>query len=149
MGNIKAKRIIKHEHGKPNPIFVSEEQGLLAAVDKALGSTPSSQSIGRSGEIPLRDFLNRYLPYTIRAVTGHFVPPSGRLSPQIDIMILDARYPLLAENADGSVLAMLHSVIKTIEVKTRITTRDISKAWKDAIEIMGLASEIANYSFGS
>jgi len=118
---------------------------MLSLVDKTLASTSSSQSIGRNGEIPLRDFLNRYLPYTLRAATGHFVPPSGRLSPQIDVVILDSRYPLLAQNADGSVLAMLHSVLQTIEVKTRITTHDIDKMWKDSIQIMELADEVKGY----
>ncbi len=139
------KRIIKHQHGTPNPIIQREEEVMLSLVDKALATTSNSQAIGRNGEIPLRDFLNRYLPYTLRAVTGHFVPPSGRLSAQIDVMILDARYPLIAENADGSVLAMLHSVIQTIEVKTRITTHDIEKMWKDSIEIMELAAEVNGY----
>jgi len=138
-------RIVKHKHGTPNPIIQREEEAMLAMVDKALESSSNSQVIGRNGEFPLRSFLNRYLPYTLRASTGHFVPPSGRLSPQIDVMILDARYPLLAENADGSVLAMLHSVIETIEVKTKITTRDIEKMWKDSIEIMELAAEVEGY----
>ena len=146
---MKKQKIVKQEHGKPNPIMVSEEKTLLAIVDKALESSSNPQSIGRNGEIPIRDFLNRYLPYTLKAVTGHFVPPSGKLSPQIDIMILDSRYPLLAENADGSVLAMLHSVIQTIEVKTRLTTHDIEKSWKDAISIMKLASEVDEYGSDS
>ncbi len=149
MRTIKHQRIIKQEHGKPNPIMISEEKSLLALVDKALGSSSNPQSIGRNGEIPIRDFFNRYLPYTLRAVTGHFVPPSGVLSPQIDIMILDSRYPLLAENADGSVLAMLHSVIKTIEIKTSLTTKDIEKSWADAKTIMTLASEVDEYGYGS
>src|SRR6266480_6344490 len=101
----------KHEHGTPNPIIVSEEEALLAAVDRALASSTNAQVIGRNGEIPLRDFFNRYLPYTLRAATGHFVAPSGHLSSQMDLMILDTRYPLLAQNADGSVLAMLHGVV--------------------------------------
>ena len=118
---------------------------MLALLDKALQSTSNSQIIGRNGEIPLRDFFNRYLPYTLRAVTGHFVSPNGFLSPQIDVMILDTRYPLLAQNADGSVMAMLHSVIASIEVKTRLSTRDIPKMWSDAIEIMRLANEVEPY----
>ena len=118
---------------------------MLAAVDKALASSSDSQIVGRNGEIRLLNFLNRYLPYTLRAATGHFVPPSGRLSPQIDVMVLDARYPLLSENTDGSVLAMLHAVIKTIEVKTRITTRDVKKTWANSLEIMSLASEVEGY----
>jgi hypothetical protein len=123
----------------------SEQEAMLVLLDKALASTSNSQTIGRNGEIPLLDFFIRYLPYPFRAVTGHFITPSGELSPQIDVMILDARYPLLAENADRSVLAMLHSLIWTIEVKTRITTQDIEKMWKDSITIMKLASEIEIY----
>src|SRR5689334_15392292 len=94
---------VKHEHGTPNPIIRTEELAMLAIVDRALASSSNSQTIGRNGERPLLDFFNRYLPYTFKAVTGHFVPPSGTLSPQIDIMLLDSRYPLLAVNADGSV----------------------------------------------
>jgi hypothetical protein len=138
-------RIIKHEHGTPNQIIAEEEKELLSAVDKALSSSSNSQTIGRNGEIPLRLFFGRYLPYTLRAVTGHFVPPSGHLSPQIDVMILDARYPLLAENSDGSVLAMLHSVVHTIEVKTRITSSNIDSAWRSAVETISLASEVPIY----
>ncbi|MBN1473392.1 MAG: hypothetical protein JW914_02140 [Syntrophaceae bacterium] len=139
------KKNIKHQHGTPNPIIQREEEIMLSLVDKALASTSNSQTIGRNGEFPLRDFFNRYLPNTLRAATGHFVSPSGSLSPQIDVMILDSRYPLLAENADGSVLAMLHSVIQTVEVKTRISARDIEKMWKDSFEIVQLASEIDGY----
>jgi hypothetical protein len=138
-------RIVKHVHGTPNPIMRQEEEVMIAAVTKALASSSNAQTIGRNGEIPLRDFFNRYLPYTFRAATGHFVPPSGRLSPQIDVMILDARYPLLAENADGSVLAMLHSVVATIEVKTRIASKDVTKMWHDAVKIMNLAQETEDY----
>jgi len=127
--------------------MAEEAQALLLAVDRALASGGNSQSIGRSGEIPLRDFLNRYLPYTLRAETGHFVTPQGNLSPQIDIMILDARYPLLSRNADGSILAMLHAVITTIEVKSNISTKDLSKVWKDSEYIEAIARE-AYPSFG-
>jgi len=134
-------RIIKHAHGTPNPIIKSEEDALLTSVDKALSSSNNSQIIGANGEIPLRIFLNRYLPNVFRAVTGHFVSPSGKLSPQIDILILDSRYPLLSENNDGSVLAMVNSVVAAIEVKTRITTRDVSSMWENNISTLSLLKE--------
>ncbi len=141
----KKQRILKHEPGTPNPILIQEEKSMIALVNKALASTSNAQTIGRNGEIPLRNFFNRYLPYTFRPATGHFITPSGCLSPQIDIMILDSRYPLLSENADGSVLSMLHSLIATIEVKTSLSAKDIKKMWKDSIEIMSLASEVQGY----
>ena len=140
------KGIVKHQHGTPNEILRQEEEAMLAAVNRALASTSNAQTIGRNGEIPLRDFLNRYLPYTLRAATGHFMAPNGELSPQIDVIILDARYPLLAENADSSVLAMLHSVVGTFEVKTRLATHHIGKICKDAIRIMSLAEQVKGYA---
>lgn len=135
---------LKHKHGTPNPIIAEEQNAMLAAVRKAR-TTGDTQTIGRNGEVPFRSFLDRYLPFTLRARTGHFISPTGHLSPQIDVMILDARYPLLCENPDTSVLAMLHSVIATIEVKTRITTKDVGKMWQDAMMIISLASEIPQY----
>ena len=132
----------KHEHGTKNPIINQEEKAMLLAVDRALSSSPNSQTIGKNGELPFLNFLNRYLPPTFRAASGHFITPNGNISPQIDIMVLDARYPLLAENLDGSVLAMLHSVIQTIEVKTNLTSKDIQKTSNDIRKIRTLMNEI-------
>lgn len=140
---------IKHEHGTPNPILIKEEDLMIAKAEKALASTSNSQIIGRNGEIPLLNFFKRYLPSTLRAETGHFLAPSGKLSPQLDIIILDSRYPLLAENEDGSVLAMLHSVIHIIEVKTNITSGDMEKMWLNSEKIQFLASsEVPSYAPG-
>lgn len=124
---IKINMKYKHKHGTINPVIEQEEKSILLSVDRALSSSPNAQTIGVNGELPLLKFLNRYLPSTFRAVSGHFITPNGNISPQIDIMILDSRYPLLSENLDGSVLAMLHSVIQTIEVKTNLTSIDIKK----------------------
>jgi len=55
---------------------------------------------------------------------------------------VDARYPLLAQNIDGSVLVMLHSVLSTIEVKTRATSADVIKALDNARIIRELGSQI-------
>src|SRR5258708_32378873 len=140
-----AAPITRHVFGTPNPIFRAEEQSLLAAVDLGGSWTANAQTIGRNGEIPLRAFLNRFLPHNFQAATGHFVTPSGTLSPQIDVLILDTRYPLLAVNADGSVRAMLHAVIWAIEVKTNLRSRDLPRAWENAAKIMSLAAELEGY----
>lgn len=132
----------KHQHGTKNPVINQEEKTILLTVDRALASSPNAQTIGRNGELPLIEFLNRYLPPTFRVASGHFITPNGNISPQIDIMILDSRYPLLSENLDGSVLAMLHSVIQTIEVKTNLTSGDIKKISYDIQIIRELIKEI-------
>jgi len=63
----------------------------------------------------------------------------------MDLMILDTRYPLLAQNADGSVLAMLHGVVRTFEVKTRMTTRNVKITWQNAKGVMELNDEVEAY----
>lgn len=135
----------KHQHGTRNPIIAQEEDAILLAVARALASSPNSQTIGRNGELPFLQFLQRYLPPSLKAVSGHFITPFGNISPQLDIIIIDARYPLLAENADGSTLVMLHSVIRIFEIKTNATTKDIQKSLKAAKTIELLAREVKEF----
>lgn len=130
------------KHGSTNHIIKEQEKYLLATVDRALASSSNSQIIGSNGELPLRNFLSEHLPYTFKVATGHFIAPSGKLSPQVDIMVLDARYPFLNVNLDGSVLAMLHSVVATIEVKTNITSKDVKKVCSDSKKLHRLYDEI-------
>lgn len=130
------------KHGNANLIIQEQEKYLLATIDRALASSSNAQIIGSNGELPLKNFLAEHLPYTFKVATGHFIAPSGKLSPQIDIMLLDARYPFLNVNLDGSVLAMMHSVIATIEVKTNITSKDIKKVCNDSDKIHRLYDEI-------
>lgn len=130
----------KQRHGFANPVFLQEERSLLVAVDKAVATGVGPESIGRNGERPLLEFLERYLPRQFRIATGHFVAPSGHVSPQVDALVLDARYPLLSVNHDGSVLAMLHSVLATIEVKTSLRARDIERLhahWRGVSRVVG------------
>lgn len=135
----------KKKHGTKNTVILQEEKSILLAVDRALSSSSNSQTIGRNGEIPILDFLNRYLPPTFKAASGHFITQEGDISPQIDVMVLDSRYPLLAENLDGSVLAMLHSVVQTIEVKTNLTSGDVKKISTDIQIIRSLIDKVDDY----
>jgi hypothetical protein len=138
-----------HQFGTPNRIINTEEDAILATVDRAMQATPNAQVIGRNGELPLLNFFKRYLPYTLRAETGFFVTPRGELSPQTDLLILDARYPLLAENDDHSVRAMLHSVMWTVETKTTFRSRDFAGMWAKAGRVMQLAEQIKGYGLAS
>lgn len=137
----------KHEHGTRNPILAQEEHAILLTVEKALASSPNSQTIGRNGELPFLRFLQRYLPQTLKAVSGHFITPAGVVSPQLDVIIVDARYPLLAENADGSALVMLHSVLRTFEIKTNLKTKDIQKSLQAAKQVELLAKEVPEFGY--
>lgn len=135
-------KFVKQRHGHPNPILKQEEISLLAALDRTQHSTSNSQILGRNGEKALIGFLNRHLPATFHTTTGHFVTPSGVLSPEIDVLVLDARYPFLAKNDDGSVVAMLHSVLAAIEVKLTLTKIEIGKIRKNSTRIEELSKEV-------
>jgi hypothetical protein len=60
----------------------------------------------------------------------------------MDVLILDSRYPLLSHNKDGSVIAMLHSVVHVIEVKTSVGKRDISAVLKGAAKVFALSTSV-------
>lgn len=135
-------RFSKQTHGNVNPILHQEEIGLLAALEKAQQSTSNSQILGRNGEKGITDFLNRHLPSSFRTMSGHFVTPGGTLSPETDVLVLDARYPLLAKNEDGSVVAMLHSVLATIEVKLSLTKSEIQKIRTNSRTVSVLNDEV-------
>lgn len=115
-------------------------------VDRALASSSNSQTIGRNGELPFISFLQRYLPATLRAVSGHFITPHGDLSPQLDVIVIDARYPLLSENSDGSALVMLHSVVQLYELKTNLTSREVKKSIENAKKIFVLTQQIIEFA---
>jgi uncharacterized protein DUF6602 len=138
----KMARFEKQRSGHMNPIFHQEEIGLLAALDKAQKSTTNSQILGKHGEKGLVGFLNRYLPNCFRVVSGHFVTPSGLLSPEIDAILMDARYPLLSQDENGLAVAMLHSVIMTIEVKLSLVKKEIVKIRQNDEAIAKLAEEV-------
>lgn len=134
----------KQKHGHVNPIINQEEISLIAQVDRAESSTTNSQILGRNGEKGIISFLSRYLPNCFQTVGGHFVTPSGTLSPEIDVLILDARYPLLSKNEDGTVIAMSHSVIAAIEVKRSLNKTEILNIKKNGRQIAKLSDEIFN-----
>jgi hypothetical protein len=125
--------------------MAQEEAAILLSVERALASSPNAQTIGRNGETPFLDFLQRYLPSTPRATTGHFIAPSGAISPQLDVIVADSRYPLLSENTDGSALVMLHSVVHVLEIKANVTTKDIKKSLDNTRKTSALGREVEGF----
>ncbi|MBQ0934466.1 DUF6602 domain-containing protein [Ideonella paludis] len=135
----------KHYHGTPNQVMSQEEASILLCVERALASSSNSQTIGKNGEQPFIEFLQRYLPNTLRATSGHFVTPSGDISPQLDAIVFDSRYPLLSENIDGSALLMLNSVVHIYELKTNLTTKDIRKSVANSQKVAALTQQIKDF----
>lgn len=130
----------KHRKHVNNEVFLQEERQMQASVNKSILSK-NAQIIGRNGELLLLEFLRKYLPSTLRVFSGKFISPTGKMSPQIDIMVVDSRSPLLCRNLDESVIVMLHSVLATIEVKTSITKREILAIKKSHKKIKQISLE--------
>ena len=73
---------------------------------------------------------------------GHFVAPDGEMSPEIDVMLVDPQYPYLSQNENGSVVAMMHSVLSTIEVKLNLKGKEIKKIRKDTSTIQRFSNKV-------
>jgi hypothetical protein len=68
------------------------------------------------------------LPSCFRAVGGHFVTPEGEISPEIDIMLVDSRYPYPSQNENGSVASMIYSFLSIIEVKLKLKKKKLIRS---------------------
>lgn len=134
---------IKQKFGTENKIFAQEEAGFILVIKRAQNSTTNAQILGRNGEKVFHKFLNRYLPNCFRAVNGHFVTPEGVLSPEVDILLIDSRYPLISENEDGSGIVMLDSVLATIGVKLSLNKKEILTIRKHSKKISTLLSSVS------
>jgi hypothetical protein len=128
---------MKHLETHFNKVFIAETDRFLAEMKKT-NTFNNAQVTGRNGELLILNFLQTYLPSMFSVKTGKFINLNKRLSPQIDILILDARFPLLSNNIDGSVIAPLHAVISTIEVKSRLCTREIQNIEKSHTKIVSI-----------
>lgn len=132
----------KQSPGEINFITYQEEEEILSHLKKARESSSNSQIYGQNGEIPLRNYLKSHLPNVFRVETGHFINEKGEISPQIDIMILDSRFPLINVNADQSVLVPGHSVIACISVKSTANKKEIAEIITSARKIRSLTNQI-------
>lgn len=118
---------------KPNDNFRHELKRMISELDQADGHNNST--VGRNGELILAEFLNRYLPPQFVVRKGHFRRRNGSVSREHDLMVLDARFPFLSEIHEGSVKAMRHAVLCTVEVKRTVVSRDIVSIRKDVLEL--------------
>lgn len=125
--------------GIVNERFSAEQKVMLAEIEKSEGGNNSS--LGDNGETLLIGFLNRYLPPQFRAYKGHYRKISGHLSREIDVMILDSRFPILNETSNGVVHAMQHALLATVEVKRTLGKEQILTIRKDIATLVADRAE--------
>lgn len=122
----------------PTNVMVREERALIANVEKTLYSSSNPQIYGSNGEKALLNFLKKYLPSCFRITSGHCLTPSGAKSPQMDLILVDSRFPPIAINEDGTSLEMFHGLIGSVEVKKRVNKKEIYNfcSFADKITLM-------------
>ena len=109
--------------------FQAETSMMLALLDSAKYTTRHSTIFGVHNETILIDFLRRYLPSRFTVSQGQVVDPLGHLSPQCDIIIHDqTTYPPAMIFANGAKVVYVHAAFAVIEVKTTLTTGELSES---------------------
>jgi len=74
---------------------------------------------GNQVEHAVRDFLRRMLPPRYYVTSGHLIDPTGRISPQLDVIIADGQQlPSLLRANDGTEFVPAASVLAIGEIKS-------------------------------
>jgi hypothetical protein len=124
--------------GLANSKFAHEQSSMVARLAQSEGGNNSS--IGQQGEVLVLAFLDKYLPPQFIARKGHYRKIDGSLSREIDVMILDSRFPVLNETEAGVVHGVQHALVAAIEVKRTLGQAELSSIRNDAL---ALAADIS------
>lgn len=134
------KRINKNSkpfsvHGEQNLSFFQKEEELIAKLKQISHSTESPQQIGRAVEDFIASFLRELLPVDFRVETRcKVVDKEGNYSREIDLAIVDAKFPKLFSTADGSSLLMYESIKQVFELKRSLDSKEISDVFAKAYD---------------
>ena len=118
--------------GPPPPGFSLAESFRGRAIElrgrlQAVQGGRHTQEKGHRREVALRDFLRDHLPPQYGLARGEVASYWGDLSPQIDLLIYDARMPRLLHSGDSSILP-IESIYAAIEVKPNLSKHNLRKA---------------------
>jgi hypothetical protein len=127
-------------------VFWQEEKNVLSVFDRAAADAHDAHRMGTRGELPIVDFLNRYIPGTIRAVTGRIGMPNGEMSGSVDIIISDVRYPVLSQYADGSAIVPVHAVLAAVAVRPILDRYTLDEVLKQADDVNRLFNVLRGVS---
>jgi hypothetical protein len=114
------------------------QQIAIDSIEKARASANSSKAIdhrlfqGRYREIIVNDLLRPFLNPRYKLVTGKIIDQYGNQSKQIDIIIYDEQItpPILLNTFEG--IIPCHSVLATIEVKSKLNATSLREAIENA-----------------
>lgn len=103
-------------------------------------------TIGSAREFFVAKILNAFLPKNIIIGTGQVISAlEGRKSKQIDIVIYDGRFPSFSL-PNGPALFPVEGVIATIEIKSKLHSKELTDALNNCVSVKDLPLRIQNKS---
>lgn len=109
---------------------------LIAQTDRARLGSRHTQIKGGSIEHVIRRTLQDYMPSNFKIGTGQIANNKNNISPQIDVLVYDARtFPRLAVNEDSSVIVCSESVFAAVECKSSWDIKTVSNHFKNFVKV--------------
>ena len=109
---------------------------IIAQTERARAGSKHSVIKGSSIEFVLRRTLREYLPEDLEVGTGQIASNTGNISPQIDVLIYEAKtFPRLAVNEDSSVVVCCESVFAAVECKASWSKGQILSNFEGFIKV--------------
>jgi hypothetical protein len=130
MGNINAPPLDFYES------FASEIMGKFRRIAKL---TPHGPSSGQYHEEILRNVLKNFLSKRFSVKTG-FIYGKGKVSGQIDILIIDENCPIAYLFQEGDFVVVLpEAVVAVIEIKSTINSQNFAEGMDGIFRAIGMA----------
>lgn len=120
--------------------FMRQLQDRMAAHYKQIQKRASEDpgTAGDQGEENWRDLLSGWLPRTYEVFTkGRIIGQDGRISPQVDVLVLKNIYPKQLIN-EGQKIFLAAGVAAAFECKTTLTAAHIVEAMETCVKIKDL-----------
>ena len=134
----------------------SNLEELLEAAGKMMTSNLRLKLIDHPGELGtgreqiIRDFLAAYLPKRFRVATGFAFDCNGKVSKQLDIVIIDGNICPIFEIPGGKLLFPCEAIVAAGEVKSSVSSRaKIREALDGLIDLKSLDRSAKGMAYDS
>lgn len=96
-----------------------------------LSTVPHNASKGSEAEEIVRKFLENHLPRRFAVGSGFIIDPTDVISKQTDIVIYDAFNCPIYRASESAAIFPSDNVAAVIEVKSRLTKKELQNAWEN------------------
>lgn len=118
--------------------WFDQHERQLHEEAKLAGLLQHGTMIGNAREFFIRRVLRSFLPPGVTIGTGRVIGAGHEPSRQIDVVIYDSRFPLLAM-PDGQALFLIEGVIAAIEVKSNLDEKRLTEALQNCLSVVQIA----------